>query len=141
LNAARMQLKEFVNTMNGLASGSSALKTFLETRMDVDQFLRAYAVNVMVGMWDDYWHGQNNYYFYFDENNKFYFIPFDYDNTLGTSMGMNASDESVAAMMRRASDERRAGKIINVGKKEDSGLLSVKEKDPAYEAMRRLLKK
>ena len=65
-------------------SGSSALKTFLETHMDVDQFLRAYAVNVMVGMWDDYWHGKNNYYFYFDENNKFYF-PFDYDNTLGTS--------------------------------------------------------
>jgi vacuolar-type H+-ATPase subunit E/Vma4 len=56
-------------------------------------------------------------------------------------MGRDASDESVAAMMRRASDERRAGKIINVGKKEDSGLLSVKEKDPAYEAMRRLLKK
>jgi predicted GH43/DUF377 family glycosyl hydrolase len=56
-------------------------------------------------------------------------------------MGRDASDESVAAMMRRASDERRAGKIINVGRKEDSGLLSVKEKDPAYEAMRRLLKK
>ena len=84
LTEAREQLKSFVNDMNVLKSGSAELKAYLESRVDVDLFLRAYAVNVAVGMWDDYWCNMNNYYFYFD-GDKFIFIPFDYDNTLGTS--------------------------------------------------------
>ena len=39
----------------------------------------------MLGMWDDYWVNGNNFYFYFAGNGKAYFIPYDYDNTLGTS--------------------------------------------------------
>lgn len=97
LDAAKTQLKAFVNDMNVLPSGSVELKNFLEERVEIDQFLRAYAVNVMVGMWDDYWHGNgNNFYFYFDQNGKFYFIPFDYDNTLGTSGGdINAGTQDL----------------------------------------------
>jgi spore coat protein CotH len=53
--------------------------------MDIDLFLRTYAVNVMVGMWDDYWVNTNNFYFHFASDGKAYFIPYDYDNTLGTS--------------------------------------------------------
>ncbi len=41
-------------------------------------------------MWDDYWNNANNYYIYFNSKHlhdyKFYFIPYDYDNTLGTSL-------------------------------------------------------
>lgn len=59
--------------------------------MDVNLFLKTYAVNVMVGMWDDYWNNSNNFYFYFDAAGKFYFIPYDYDNTLGTSLLMTDS--------------------------------------------------
>ena len=90
LTEAREQLKSFVNDMNVLKSGSVELKAYLESRVDVDLFLRAYAVNVAVGMWDDYWCNMNNYYFYFD-NDKFIFIPYDYDNTLGTSNIMENS--------------------------------------------------
>ena len=40
-------------------------------------------------MWDDHWNNGNNYYLYFNtqdpENYKVFFIPYDYDNTLGTS--------------------------------------------------------
>ncbi len=47
------------------------------------------AVNVAVGMWDDYWNNANNYYLYFTTEDiydyKVYMIPYDYDNTLGTS--------------------------------------------------------
>ena len=39
---------------------------------------------------DDYWGNANNYYLYFgkdkNKNTKVYFIPFDYDNTLGASI-------------------------------------------------------
>ncbi|MDR1543403.1 MAG: CotH kinase family protein [Prevotellaceae bacterium] len=85
LETARTQLQNFVNNMNPLPSGSQELKEYLLQNVDIDIFLRAYAVNVMVGMWDDYWINTNNFYFYFDQNGKFLFIPFDYDNTLGTS--------------------------------------------------------
>ena len=85
LYAAQTELCNFISGMTPLKSGSTELQTWLEQNMDVDLFLRAYAVNVMVGMWDDYWKNMNNYYFYFDSNHRFYFIPFDYDNTLGTA--------------------------------------------------------
>ena len=42
------------------------------------------ALNVLVGMWDDYWFNQNNFYLYNDPaTGRFTFIPFDYDNTFG----------------------------------------------------------
>lgn len=85
LASAQSELIGFINGMTPLKSGSTELQTWLEEHVDIDLFLRAYAVNVMVGMWDDYWKNMNNFYFYFDSNHRFYFIPFDYDNTLGTS--------------------------------------------------------
>ncbi len=93
---AQQELADFITGMTPLKSGSAELKTWLEQHIDVDLFLRAYAVNVMVGMWDDYWINQNNYFFYFDSNHRFYFIPFDYDNTLGTSgMGVNPGTQDM----------------------------------------------
>ena len=96
LSAAQQELADFINGMTPLKSGSTELQQWLEQHIDIDLFLRAYAVNVMVGMWDDYWINQNNYFFYFDSNHKFYFIPFDYDNTLGTSgCGINPGTQDM----------------------------------------------
>ena len=68
------------------------LHDWLGEIMDIPLFLRTYAVNVTVGMWDDYWNNANNYYMYFNapgtSGYKFYFIPYDYDNTLGTSQAL-----------------------------------------------------
>ena len=85
LAAAQDELYNFMENMRPLEDGSDELKKYLEAHMDVDLFVRSQAVNVAVGMWDDYWVNANNYYFYFDQNHKFYFIPYDYDNTLGTT--------------------------------------------------------
>ncbi|MBQ7191423.1 MAG: CotH kinase family protein [Paludibacteraceae bacterium] len=84
LASAQAQLKAFIDEMTPLKSGSDALSQWLEQHVDIDLFLRATAVTVATGMWDDYWCNANNYYFYIDNLNRFYFIPFDYDNTLGT---------------------------------------------------------
>ena len=59
-------------------------KTFIEENFDVDSFLRAMAMNVLLGNPDDYRGNTNNYYFYFDENDFMTFIPFDYDNSMGS---------------------------------------------------------
>ena len=64
----------------------------------MDLLLKTYAVNVAVGMWDDYWNNANNYYLYFNSKHlhdyKFFFIPYDYDNTLGTSMRCGNQDDA-----------------------------------------------
>lgn len=86
LEAARTELAGFILNLN-LRSGDD-FKNWISGKMDVPLFLRTYAVNVMCGMWDDYWNNKNNFYFYFDSAGRFYFIPYDYDNTLGTSMLM-----------------------------------------------------
>ncbi len=86
LETSKTQLVDFISNIN--SKSGDALKTYISGKMDVNLFLKTYAVNVAVGMWDDYWSNSNNYYFYFDSDGKFYFIPYDYDNTLGTSLLM-----------------------------------------------------
>ena len=85
---ARAQLVDFMDKLNGLSDNE--FYTWIQQVTDVDLLLKTYAVNVAVGMWDDYWNNANNYYIYFNGTGltdyKFYFIPYDYDNTLGTSL-------------------------------------------------------
>jgi spore coat protein H len=83
LDAAKTQLADFITNLNSKTGAD--FKTWISEKMDVELFLKTYAVSVICGMWDDYWCNKNNFYFYFDSSGKFYFIPFDYDNTLGTS--------------------------------------------------------
>lgn len=84
LEVAKTQLVEFMSSFKN--KSGDEFQQWLVTRMDVELFLKTYAVNVICGMWDDYWGNSNNFYFYFDSAGKFYFIPYDYDNTLGTSL-------------------------------------------------------
>lgn len=94
-DSARVQLRDFMDKLTRL--GDSEFYTWIQQVTDVNLLLKTYAVNVAVGMWDDYWNNANNYYIYFNSTHlhdyKFYFIPYDYDNTLGTSMDCgNQSD-------------------------------------------------
>lgn len=94
-DSAKAQLVDFMYKLQHLSGDE--LKAWLEKTIDIPLLLKTYAVNVTVGMWDDYWNNGNNYYMYFNgggtEGYKFYFIPYDYDNTLGTSgTGMRLSD-------------------------------------------------
>ncbi|MBR1706845.1 MAG: CotH kinase family protein [Bacteroidales bacterium] len=85
--AAKAQLQDFIRNLGSLSG--TAFNEWIASVTDVDLLLKTYAVNVAVGMWDDYWNNSNNYYIYFNSTEKsayrFFFIPYDYDNTLGTS--------------------------------------------------------
>ena len=97
LAEGKTQLLAFMEELNNLptcnesssASDIQKVKEFFTNKMDGDLFLRTYAINVILGMNDDYWVNNNNFYFYFDEELdgvcKAYFIPYDYDNILGVS--------------------------------------------------------
>lgn len=66
---------------------------------DTDLLLRTLAAEIIVGNWDNYWINGNNFYIYFDKckknpGQKFYLIPFDLDNTLGSSWANNDPSNS-----------------------------------------------
>lgn len=94
---AKAQLQDFIRKLNGKAHGTpgDSFYKWIKEVCDVDLLMRTYAVNVAVGMWDDMWNNGNNYYLYFTTSHltdyKFFLIPYDYDNTLGTS---NAYDSA-----------------------------------------------
>lgn len=65
-------------------ASSPEFVTEIEDRFNVPQFMKILAVDVSVGSWDDYWYLKNNYYLYNNRaENRFEFIPYDYDNTFG----------------------------------------------------------
>ena len=93
---AKAQLQHFIRNLNSLSGPE--FNTWIASVTDVDLFLRTLAVNVAVGMWDDYWNNMNNYYLYFDKaegtDYQVFFIPYDYDNTLGTSANCGVQSDS-----------------------------------------------
>lgn len=89
LPAAKIKLTQFITDLN--TKTGTEFQSWIVQQMDIELFLKTYATNVVLGMWDDYWSNANNFYFYFAGNGKAYFIPYDYDNTLGTSQLMDNS--------------------------------------------------
>jgi len=66
------------------ATPDGQLADSLETLLDAPGVLRAFAVDVLTGDWDDYWFLKNNYYLYHEPGrDRFRYIPYDYDNTFG----------------------------------------------------------
>jgi len=58
-------------------------KEFIENYFNIDNFMRAMAVNVLVGNPDDYRGNANNFYYYIEEDGYLTYLPFDYDNSMG----------------------------------------------------------
>ena len=108
--AAKEQFQDFLLKLQGKSDES--FYAWITTVCDVEFLLKTYAVNVAVGMWDDLWANGNNYYLYFNSSDKLdykvFFIPYDYDNTLGTSgLGMDSGRQdpyswgNVGLLMKR----------------------------------------
>ncbi|NUN68177.1 MAG: CotH kinase family protein [Bacteroidetes bacterium] len=75
-------LARLIAIVNNTTAG--ALPDSLERVMDIQRLLQYFAVNTLVGSWDDYRSLMNNYYLYLDpQTRKFIVIPYDYDNTFG----------------------------------------------------------
>ena len=93
---AKAQLIDFQLKLNG--KGRDSFYKWIQEVCDVDLLLKTYAVNVALGMWDDYWNNGNNFYLYFNTEDLYtyqvFFIPYDYDNTLGTSLQCGNQSDS-----------------------------------------------
>ena len=64
--AAKAQLLSFMRQLTS-RSGRD-FHDWIAQVCDVELLLRTYAVNVAVGMWDDYWNNTNNFYIYFNSD-------------------------------------------------------------------------
>jgi len=76
------QLARFIRIINTTASAT--LPDSLEAIADAGNILGYFAMNVILGSWDDYRALMNNYYLYLPPSTgRFMMIPYDYDNTFG----------------------------------------------------------
>ena len=93
--AAKTQLQDFVLKLS--RKGEESFYKWIKEVCDVEFLLKTYAVNVVVGMCDDHWNNGNNFYLYFNTTDQFeyefFFIPYDYDNTLGTSWNIGIQND------------------------------------------------
>lgn len=80
--SARKQLGDFI--INVTKKEGTAFDEWIASVTDIDLLLRTLAVTTTIGHWDDYWGNGNNYYIYFNSQGRFFMIPYDLDNTLGT---------------------------------------------------------
>jgi spore coat protein H len=112
LLSGKSELVDFITNLN--SKTGTDFQNWISQKMDVDLFLKTYAVSVAVGMWDDYWVNGNNFYFYFAGNGKAYFIPYDYDNTLGTSQIVSNSGTQNPAVWGSSTNRPLITKILAI---------------------------
>lgn len=103
-DAASTDLLQFITDLN--QKTGSDFESWAETHIDIDLLLKAYAVTTAVGQWDDYWGNGNNFYLYFDTNGKCRYIPYDFDNCLGTCVSNIVSNVGTQDPTRWGNDNR-----------------------------------
>ncbi|GAA5798492.1 hypothetical protein HPULCUR_003896 [Helicostylum pulchrum] len=80
-------LQEFIKFINE-TSVSTTSESEWEKKLDVDGFLRAMAIENVLGLSDGYMPSANNFYLYRDpnQNNRFTYIAADMDSTIGNGI-------------------------------------------------------
>ncbi len=75
-------IAHFIDVLNNIPDGS--LECELDKVFNTYDYLKVIASDILFGHWDGYIYNQNNYYLYHNTmTDKFEFIPYDLDNTLG----------------------------------------------------------
>ncbi len=75
-------LLELISLLDKPADASFAY--VIAEKINVDEFLKAFALDIASGNWDDYMYNKNNYFLYHNTvTGKFEFVSYDTDNTFG----------------------------------------------------------
>ncbi|MFY0626136.1 MAG: CotH kinase family protein [Reichenbachiella sp.] len=75
-------LANFIDVLNNAPDNTFASE--IQTVFHVESYLKALAIEVLTGHWDNYSVNKNNYYLYENpDDGLVYYIPYDLDNTLG----------------------------------------------------------
>ena len=84
--------------------------------LNVDGVLKAFAIDVATGNWDDYFYNKNNYYLYDNPaTGRFEFITFDTDNTFGVDwLGVDWATRNCLAWQKTGEPRPLATKLLQV---------------------------
>jgi len=84
--------------------------------LNVDGVLKAFALDVATGNWDDYFYNKNNYYLYDNPSTgRFEFITFDTDNTFGVDwLGKDWATRNCLAWQKGNEPRPLATKLLAV---------------------------
>lgn len=97
-------------------ASSTLFEEEIENYLNVDGVLRWMAVDILTGNWDNYWYNQNNFYLYNNPiDNRFEFIPYDYDNTLGIDfLGPDWGTRDINDWGQEGADRPLVNRILEV---------------------------
>lgn len=84
--------------------------------LNIDGVLKAFAIDVATGNWDDYFYNKNNYYLYDNPaTGRFEFITFDTDNTFGIDwLGKDWAKRNALAWHHPSDPRPLASKLLAV---------------------------
>jgi hypothetical protein len=75
---------DFVNFVKVLNNINGSFAANIEQVLNVNSVLKAFAIDIATGNWDDYFYNKNNFYLYHNlSTGKFEFITYDADNSIG----------------------------------------------------------
>ncbi len=75
-------LANFINVLNNTPDNEFICE--MEKIFNIEDYLKVIAVDIYTGNWDGYIYNKNNFYLYHNTaTDKFEYIPYDLDNTLG----------------------------------------------------------
>ena len=108
------RLAALITTLN--LPVNAAFPGQIESILNVDQVLRAFAIDVVTGNWDDYFYNKNNYYLYDNPvTGRFEFITFDTDNTFGIDwLGKDWTTRNCLAWHNNSDPRPLATKLLAV---------------------------
>jgi hypothetical protein len=107
-------LADFIDILNN--TSDAQFRSKISSRFHVNSFLKALAVEVLLGHWDNYGMNMNNYYLYDNPaDGKFYYIPYDLDNTLGVDFfDVDWADWNIYQFMDQNADRPLVSRILAV---------------------------
>ncbi|NLR90128.1 CotH kinase family protein [Flammeovirga agarivorans] len=81
----REHLQSFLDSINLLHH--KELIHYVETHFEVEQFVKALAIEILCGHWDGYAFNKDNFFLYFDDKTgKWSYIPYQFDHTFGINL-------------------------------------------------------
>jgi hypothetical protein len=88
----------------------------ISQKINVDGLLKAFAIDVATGNWDDYMYNKNNYFLYHrTDNGKFEFITYDTDNTYGVDwIGRDWATRNCLDWITHSESRPLAEKLLSV---------------------------
>lgn len=107
-------LAELIDVLNN--TPLSQLECELPEVFNVEKYLMAAALEVLLGHWDGYIFNKNNFYLYHNKRSGvFEFIPYDMDNTLGIDwVGINWTDRNIYNWSQSGEDRPMFKRLLQV---------------------------